>query len=254
MSQRASAVAAIAAAAWIAAGIAGPGAIARAGPAAAPQSAGPAAASAPTPLDRYLKHLKTLRVSFLQTVSDAHGAEVGRSSGTLMVERPGKFRWDIHPQSIASGANAAEGSGTAQAAAAGGGQLMVSDGRNLWYYDRDLEQVTVRPVTAALSATPAMLLSGTVDVQRHFTETPAGRRDGLDWVYVEPRSAQADFKSALFGFDRKGTLQRMILADKLGQTVTIVFHDVAVNVPLPARSFTFAVPPGADVIGTPAPQ
>ncbi|HEV2271706.1 MAG TPA: outer-membrane lipoprotein carrier protein LolA [Steroidobacteraceae bacterium] len=216
-----------------------------------------AAAQAPTPLDRYLKNLKTLRVKFLQTVADAQGAEVGRSSGTLTVERPGKFRWDIHPQSAAQGAAAGQAAGAAggaatQAGSSGSGQLMVSDGRNLWYLDRDLQQVTVRPVTAALSATPAMLLSGTVDVHEHFTESSAGMRQGLDWVYVEPRSTEADFKSALFGFDGKGTLQRMILEDKLGQIVTIIFQDVAVNVPVPAAELTFTPPPGADVIGTPA--
>ena len=226
----------------------------------AAEPAAPAAAAAahvPTPLDRYLKNLKTLRVTFLQTVANAQGAEVGRSSGTLTVERPGKFRWDIHPQSTAPGAvtgqsPAAQGSGAAQANSAESGQLMVSDGRNLWYYDRDLEQVTVRPVTAALSATPAMLLSGTVDVHQHFTESSAGRREGLDWVYVAPRSTEADFKSALFGFDGKGTLQRMILEDKLGQIVTIMFKDVQINVSVPAEELTFTPPQGADVIGTPA--
>jgi outer membrane lipoprotein carrier protein len=216
-----------------------------------------AASQAPTPLDRYLQKLRTLRVSFLQTVADAHGAEVGRSSGTLIVERPGRFRWDIQPQTVVPGAAAAAAGGPVRAAkqpagTAGSGQLMVSDGRNLWYYDRDLEQVTVRPVTAALSATPAMLLSGTVDVRKHFTESSAGSREGLDWVYVEPRSAEADFKSALFGFDGKGALQRMILQDKLGQIVTIMFHDIEVNDPVPAKAFSFTIPPGADVIGTPA--
>jgi outer membrane lipoprotein carrier protein len=226
----------------------------------ATQPAPPAASSpsqAPTPLDRYLQNLKTLRVSFLQTVADAHGAEVGRSTGTLIVERPGKFRWDIQPQSVVPSAAAASAGGRVRAekqpaGSAGSGQLMVSDGRNLWYYDRDLEQVTVRPVTAALSATPAMLLSGTVDVRKHFTESSAGAREGLNWVYVEPRSAAADFKSALFGFDAQGALQRMILEDKLGQVVTILFHDVEVNVPVPAQEFAFTPPPGADVIGTPA--
>jgi outer membrane lipoprotein carrier protein len=217
-----------------------------------------AASQAPTQLDRYLKNLKTLRVTFLQTVADAQGAEVGRSTGTLIVERPGKFRWDIHPQSTAQGAAGAQvtaggqGSAAAQAGSPGNGQLMVSDGRNLWYFDRDLQQVTVRPMTAALSATPAMLLSGTVDVHRHFTESNAGARDGLDWVYVQPRSTEADFKSALFGFDGKGTLQRMILEDKLGQIVTIIFKDVKVNVRVPEQELTFTPPAGADVIGTPA--
>ena len=220
------------------------------------QAAAPVATSAtpqaPTPLDRFLEHLKTLRVTFLQTVADAHGAEIGRSSGSLTVERPGKFRWEIQPNAAAATAGSSQSAPAGQGSGTNGGQLMVSDGRNLWYYDRDLEQVTVRPVTAALSATPAMLLSGTVDVHQHFTESTAGAREGLDWVYVEPRSTEADFKSALFGFDKKGTLQRMILEDKLGQVVTIIFQNVALNVPVPPGELTFKPPPGADVIGTPA--
>jgi outer membrane lipoprotein carrier protein len=258
MSRRVSRAAAIAAGLWIVPALAG----AALNPSPVPVAAqAPATAqapsSAPTPLDRYLKSLKTLRVTFLQTVADAHGGEVSRSTGTLIVERPGKFRWDIHPQSVARGAGESENAAAAGAAApqappAGGGQLMVCDGRNLWYFDRDLQQVTVRPATAALSATPAMLLSGTVPVREHFTETLVGAREGLNWVYVEPRSTEADFKSALFGFDGKGTLQRMILEDKLGQVVTIVFQDVALNVPVPAKELTFTPPPGTDVIGTPA--
>jgi outer membrane lipoprotein carrier protein len=234
--------------------------LAPAAPAVTAPAAAPPSSQAPTPLDRFLEHLKTLKVTFLQTVADAQGAEVGRSSGTLTVERPGKFRWDIHPEPLppaaggpagAAGTTSAQGAAGASGTAAAAGQLMVSDGRNLWYFDRDLEQVTVRPVTAALSATPAMLLSGTVDVRQHFTEEAIGMREGLDWVYVEPRGTQADFKSSLFGFDKQGTLQRMILEDKLGQTITILFKDVELDVPVPAKEFTFTPPPGADVIGTP---
>jgi outer membrane lipoprotein carrier protein len=254
MSKRASGLVAITAGLWIVPALAGAaGETPPPATTASPPPGTQAPSSAPTPLDRYLKNLKTLRVTFLQTVADAHGAEVGRSTGTLIVERPGKFSWDIHPQSVMPAANSGQSTAAAPpAAASGSGQLMVSDGRNLWYLDRDLEQVTVRPMTAALSATPAMLLSGTVDVHQHFTESLAGMREGLDWVYVEPRSTEADFKSALFGFDGKGTLQRMILEDKLGQVVTIIFQEVAVNVPVPAKELTFTPPPGADVIGTPA--
>jgi outer membrane lipoprotein carrier protein len=264
MSQTASKAAVIVAGLWLVPALAGAAADtpqAYAAPQASGAPAAPAGArapsAAPTPLDRYLKNLKTLRVRFLQTVADSHGAEVGRSTGTLIVERPGKFRWDIHPQSTVQGTAAGQSATTGQAAApaqanSDSGQLMVSDGHNLWYFDRDLQQVTVRPMTAALSATPAMLLSGTVEVRQHFTERSAGMRDGLDWVYVEPRSTEADFKSALFGFDGKGTLQRMILEDKLGQIVTIIFQDVEVNVPVAASELTFSPPPGADVIGTAA--
>ncbi len=194
----------------------------------------PVAFAAGTPLDSYLDDMKTLRATFVQTLVDAHGREIDRASGTLIVQRPGKFRWEIHPQG--SGADA--------------GQLMVSDGRNLWFLDRDLQQVTVKPVDAALSATPAMLLSGTVDVRKNFTITPAPRRDGLDWVLVEPRGSQADFRRALLGFDGK-ELKRMILDDKLGQTATVVFDHVERNGPVAPDEVSFTSPPGVDVIGTP---
>jgi outer membrane lipoprotein carrier protein len=211
-----------------------PAAAPAAAPAALPRSA--PAQSQPTQLDAYLDHLKTLRASFLQTLADGQGKEIDRATGTIIVERPGKFSWDIHPQS-------GGGAGTA-------GQLMVCDGRNLWCFDRDLEQVTVKPVDAALSATPALLLSGAVDVRKNFTISPAGDRLGLQWVLVEPHGAEADFREALFGFD-KGELKRMILEDKLDQTATVIFDKVERNVPVSAAEVSFTPPKGADVIGTP---
>jgi outer membrane lipoprotein carrier protein len=207
---------------------------AAAAPAASTQST--PQSSQPTQLDAYLDHLKTLRASFLQTLADSQGHEIDRATGSIIVQRPGKFSWDIHPQS-------GSGAGTA-------GQLMVCDGRNLWFLDRDLNQVTVKPVDAALSATPALLLSGAVDVRRNFTISPAGTRLGLDWVLVEPHGAEADFREALFGFE-KGELKRMILEDKLDQTATVIFDRVERNTPVSAAEVSFTAPKGADVIGTP---
>jgi len=213
-----------------------------------------AATAAATPLDAYLDNLHTLRTTFLQTLADAHGREIDHATGTLIVQRPGKFSWDIHPQPVEPGGGGAEaGKGTAGAAAtgtAGAGQLLVCDGRNLWFFDRDLEQVTVKPVDAALSATPAMLLSGAVDVRKSFTISDAGQRLGLDWVLVEPNGAEADFRRALFGFEH-GDLKRMILEDKLDQTATIIFEKIERNGPVRPAEMSFTPPRGVDVIGTP---
>ena len=234
----------------------------------------PAAYAAATPLDSYLDDMKTLRATFLQTLADAHGKEIDRSTGTLIVARPGKFSWEIHPQASSAGAAGGAGVGPGGGAAAGagarpgggagsgpgggagagsgatGGQLMVADGRNLWFLDRDLQQVTVKPADAALSATPAMLLSGTVDVRKNFTITSAPKRDGLDWVMVEPHGSEADFRRALLGFDGK-ELRRMILEDKLGQTATVMFDHIERNGPVAPEEVSFTPPPGVDVIGTP---
>jgi outer membrane lipoprotein carrier protein len=211
----------------------------------------PAAAAPATPLDQYLDNLRTLRTSFLQTLADAHGREIDRATGTLIVQRPGKFSWDVHPQPVADSAEMGGGSQAGSGTGVGGaGQLMVCDGVNLWFFDRDLRQITVKPVDAALSATPAMLLSGAVDVRRNFTISNAGRRMGLDWVLVEPNGAQADFRSALFGFEH-GNLKRMILEDRLDQTATIIFEKVERNGPVSPAEVSFQPPAGADVIGSP---
>jgi outer membrane lipoprotein carrier protein len=221
-----------------------------AAPAAAPIPAPPpAGAATPTPLDKYLDNLRTLRTTFLQTLADSNGREIDRASGTLIVQRPGKFSWDIHPQPVSTGSAAAGGAKVAPGASSAG-QLMVCDGVNLWFYDRDLQQVTVKPVDAALSATPAMLLSGAVDVRKSFTITAVGEREGLEWVLVEPSGAQADFRSALFGFEH-GELQRMILEDKLDQTATVIFQKLERNGPVRPGEVSFKPPAGADVIGTP---
>jgi len=204
-------------------------------------SAPAAYAAAATPLDAYLDDMKTLRAAFVQTLADAHGKEIDRSTGTLIVSRPGKFSWEIHPQNMGSGKDS--------------GQLMVADGKNLWFLDRDLQQVTVKPADAALSATPAMLLSGTVDVRKNFTITPAPKRDGLEWVLVEPHGTDADFRRALMGFEGKEAgqpaLKRMILEDKLGQTATVMFDHVERNGNVAPEEVSFTPPAGVDVIGTP---
>jgi len=228
---------------------------------AAPATAAPAATAAAAPaatseatsanaklLTDYLAKLRTLRATFLQTLADPNGREIDRESGTLIVSRPGKFSWAIHPQTAAGDAGGA--GGAANPTSSGAGQLMVCDGVNLWFYDRDLQQVTVKPVDAALSATPAMLLSGTVDVRKSFTISDAGQRMGLDWVLVEPNGADADFRRALFGFEH-GELKRMILEDKLDQTATIIFDKIERNGPVSRGEVSFTPPKGADVIGTP---
>ena len=192
-----------------------------------------AAARAQTPLDTYLSHLKTLRAEFAQTVTDGKGEQVQNAQGTLVIVRPGRFRWELTPEG-------------------GSPQLMVADGKNLWFYDRDLEQVSVKAATAALTATPAGLLSGDGNIRELFTVAPAGKKDGFDWVLVTPRESDADFREARLGFGMS-ELKRMVLKDKLGQTVRLEFFKSERNPPVAESEVKFTPPSGADVIGTPTP-
>jgi outer membrane lipoprotein carrier protein len=110
--------------------------------------------------------------------------------------------------------------------------------------------VTVKPQEAALSQTPAMLLSGAGSVREAFDVSSDGHRDGLDWVKAVPRQKDADFRVARLGF-LGNDLRRMLLEDKLGQQVTLVFTGSARNRPVDPARVSFTPPAGVDIIGVP---
>ena len=205
---------------------------------------GAQADSGSTALDRFLDGLTSLHTAFAQTVTDSKGKQVESGAGTLLVQRPGKFRWDYTPRE----ADAAVAPPKNDAPR---GQLLVADGKNLWFYDRELAQVSVKPVNAALSATPMMLLSGSSAQLRDVFEITAGaNHDGLDWVHVKPKSDEADFNGADLGFARD-QLSRMTIHDRLGQTVELDFSHGERNAHVDASELQFKAPSGVDVIGTP---
>jgi outer membrane lipoprotein carrier protein len=197
-----------------------------------------------TALDTWLAGLKSLRTQFTQTTKDSQGHQTGQANGELLVLRPGRFRWESH-----DAADVAADSAPSSAAAADSGQVLIADGRNVWFYDRDLQQVTVKPVDAALSATPIMLLSGGSEVRKAFEITDTGSKDGLAWLRIRPRGGEADFRQAMLGF-AGGELRQMILEDKLGQVSTLTFSRSQRNAPVTSAEVSFTPPKGVDVLGT----
>ena len=191
-----------------------------------------AAVSSGTALDQFLDGLTSLRTQFSQVVVDAAGKQLETGQGTLLVRRPGRFRWEYTPVDA-------------------GAQLLVADGTNLWFYDRDLQQATVKPAAAALTATPVMLLSGTAaELRAAFTVVDVGKHDSLSWVQVTPRSAAAEFASAELGF--RGTqLLRLVIHDRLNQTDTLNFTVSTRGARVADAELRFTPPAGVDVIGTP---
>jgi outer membrane lipoprotein carrier protein len=194
-----------------------------------------ATAAAPdTALDRFLNGLQNLQCEFTQETRDARGKLVESGQGRLVVQRPGRFRWEFR----------------ANGSAADGGQLMIADGKNLWFYERELAQVTVRAAAAALGATPIVLLSGTTsEIQAAFSIAKLASRDGLERVAIVPRTNAGDFSRAEIDFKGQ-VLTMMEINDKLGQSVRMKFSKAALNKPLSAALLTFVVPPGVDLIGT----
>ena len=178
-------------------------------------------------VESFLQGLDGLQAQFKQTLTDRNGQPTEEASGTLAISRPDRFRWDYRePYS----------------------QVIVSDGARIWIYDSDLEQVTVRKLDETLSATPAMLLSGRSSLSDNFNVTQVSHEGAVDWVKMEPKRDDTDFRWVRLGFEG-ALLKYMQLADKLGQTTSLEFSKLERNPPLDPSRFTFTVPPGADVIG-----
>jgi outer membrane lipoprotein carrier protein len=178
-------------------------------------------------VERFISNLQTLQAEFKQTLTDGKGQVTERSSGTLAIQRPNRFRWDYREPHE---------------------QLIVADGTQIWLYDADLEQVTVRALDTSLSATPAMLLSGEGKLADNFTVTESSRDANAEWVMMEPKRSDTDFKWVRLGLTGD-SLKFMQLADKLGQITTLEFSSVQRNAPIDASRFKFTPPPGSDVIG-----
>lgn len=187
-------------------------------------------------LDLFLQGTQTGRADFTQVVTspgkDGKAARNKTSSGTFEFQRPGRFRF-VYQKPFA--------------------QTIVADGQSLWLYDVDLNQVTQRPQGPALGSTPAALLAAAPDLKTlraNFTleaSTPPAGEERLDWVLARPRTKEGQLQSVRIGFVG-AQMAALEILDSFGQRSLIHFSQVQTNPTLPANTFQFKPPAGADVL------
>jgi outer membrane lipoprotein carrier protein len=185
-------------------------------------------ASAASDVERNLTGLSSWSADFAQTIEDGQGKVLRSASGKFYLQRPGKFRWDYAEPSQ---------------------QLVLGDGKEIWFYDKDLQQANVRSMDATLASTPAVLLSGTGSIADQFDIKALPDEGGLHWFQLVPKHPDTDFQLVRIGFDKEGELASMFLADKLNQITQLTFTHPVKNPKLIPDLFTFSPPPGVDVIG-----
>jgi outer membrane lipoprotein carrier protein len=179
-----------------------------------------------TRLDAFLHGFKSLSGTFEQQQFDETGAPLESSKGTVAIEKPGRFRWEyLQPYA----------------------QSIISDGRQLWVYDKDLAQVTVNEVAKTGPGAPARILGDDVDVDTIYTVAEEPTKDGVAWVALTPKAEGSQYTTIEIGLGADG-VHGMRLKDNLGQTTVITFHDLVRNGPLEPALFTFTPPAGVDVV------
>jgi outer membrane lipoprotein carrier protein len=177
-------------------------------------------------LKGFLQQTTTGKARFAQIVVDKNLKQLQQATGTMQFSRPGKFRWEYEKPYE---------------------QIIVGDGTRLWIYDKDLNQVTVRKLDAALGGSPAALLAGSNEIEKAYNLTNLGSQEGLDWLEAVPKSRENAFERIRLGFGQNG-LETMELRDQFGQATVIKFASFERNPKLSPEVFRFTPPKGADVI------
>lgn len=178
-------------------------------------------------LENFYDNVKSMSASFMQVTLDTRFNNPQESTGRLVMQRPGKFRWDYKSPYE---------------------QLIVANGKNVWVYDKDLEQVTVNKLDAVIGNTPALLLSGNQSLEEKFNIVELKSSNGLDWVELLPKDTDTSFTSVRLAFG-KTKLAVMELEDSFGQTTQLRFTDLSNNPDVDPALFDFKPPEGVDVIG-----
>lgn len=178
----------------------------------------------------FVTDIETLQSRFEQSLLNADGDILERTSGTLEINRPGQFRW-TYTQPYE--------------------QILIADGLNIWSYDVDLAQVTVKAQQGALANTPALLLSGAPDALQQFNNEGSYEEAGTLWVTLSPKNTDSGFLRVQLGF-KDNTIHRMVFFDSLEQTTLVALYEVALNRPMEVDRFAFVIPADVDVVGTPA--
>src|SRR4051794_37413328 len=189
--------------------------------------AGIAEASAVASLKEFIRDTRTVRGVFSQTVLDRNMQVVQKGGGTMQFERPGKFRW-VYEKPYA--------------------QLIVGDGSKVWFYDQDLNQVTVRKLDVAIGSSPAALLAGSADIEKSFDLSEINPEGDTEWLEAKTKARESTFEWVRLGFSRDGVLKAMELHDNFGQTTMLAFSRLERNPRIPSELFKFSPPEGADVI------
>ncbi|WP_298079432.1 outer-membrane lipoprotein carrier protein LolA [uncultured Cardiobacterium sp.] len=198
-----------------------------------PAAAAPAANDA-NALESFMRGTKDLQASFTQTVYNKRGQET--SSGQMWVAKPGKFYWDYqrpNPQKI------------------------ISNGKKVYHYDIDLEQISVRDRSELVGDVAVELLNGDDNISRNFQTNrtvknlvPARLQkyaaNGVAYR-LKPKKHQEEYDSLWIVLDGN-TISAVMIDGGSSQTV-LTFSNMKRNAGIPAKQFEFTPPPGVDIVG-----
>ena len=177
--------------------------------------------------------IQDLKSEFNQS---AHNRSLGqdiKAEGTVYLKKGGKMRWDYRSPSP---------------------QQIVSDGKWLWVYTPELNQVNKGAAPKALAGPAGSFLAGLGRVKGEFSVrflNPAAKvdADGRPVLDLTPKAPTPLLARLVLSVDPKDFIVRQaVLYDQFQNTVTMSFTKVSINQGLADTLFVFSPPAGAAVV------
>ena len=181
--------------------------------------------------DKYVS-LEDLTAIFRQESTVVSLGRSRRKEGTIRFKRPGRMRWDYTaPES----------------------QLIVADGKTLWYFRPGQKQVVVQELGRAFtSQTPLLFLFGEGDLSGEFTWADSDLKPNDEGNYLlelTPLQETADLVGLTLEVREKDfSVFATVLRDAFGNVTRLEFSDEKENQGLKDDQFTFQIPPGTEVV------
>lgn len=177
-------------------------------------------------LNQLLSNLSEFSADFKQTSYNAKHQILQESKGHLMLLRPGNFKWEVTEPTH---------------------QILITNGKTLWVYDVDLEQVTQQKLSDQGELNPAQLLSGSIaSLEQQFSVTEEANPSYRVFL-LKPKAKGAVVKWIRLQFDQHN-LVMMQFDNELDETNDFQFSHIQTSLKLSPRYFNFAPPRGVDVL------
>jgi outer membrane lipoprotein carrier protein len=172
-------------------------------------------------------HARTLQVLFQEQYT--RPGEIRRTeSGTLMLRKPGRMRWEYSQPK---------------------GKQFVSDGKYLYLYTPDTNQVekTKMQETADMRAPLAFLL-GKLNFQKEFHNIQGKPEGPLMRIAAEPKTENLPYSAVEFLVTVDGIIREVKVTAYDKSIIDFTFSAEQMDPPLDGKLFQFQLPAGARLV------
>ena len=182
--------------------------------------------------------IKDFKARFVQEsrVKSLGAAQVQKAEGVVYFKKEGKMCWDYQQPTP---------------------QKIISDGKELWFYEPEDKQVTVSKVGTGLqSQISANLLNGKANLKKDFRvaliTSQTEKNKGEIVLELTPKTTQANLSRVILRLDKKNfQLHQTEVYDLFDNLTRITFSHVESNTNLPDSLFTFSPPSGVEILTPP---